>query len=262
MTVTQTQATAAFNAAPVMNAQMPNFQYGVAQSINQGSNMQFNVVNGTVQEYVNKYHLFAAKTAQNVLEMCKVIRDAKVDLQEKSFLQFCKQINLPAGSSTISKYLKIGERYDQFIKYTDRLPNSWTSLYLITDIPEDQFENVLLQSTTLANVTAGGINKILGKSAKPKANALLTESAAAHIYFSKVPSPAEWEHFIANLSNFTQGYGGLINVEYSPKFEESYETQIRGIAIAAASPVINVGSQPASHTVPVGEVKPFSDAVA
>ncbi len=261
MTETQTQAAAAFNAAPVMNAQMPNFQYGVAQSINQGSNMQFNVVNGTVQEYVNKYHLFAAKTAQNVLEMCKVIRDAKVNLQEKSFLQFCKQINLPAGSSTISKYLKIGDRYDQFIKYTDRLPNSWTSLYLITDIPEDQFENVLLQSTTLANVTAGGINKILGKSAKPKTNALLTESAAAHIYFSKVPSPAEWEHFIANLSNFTQGYGGLINVEYSPKFEESYETQLRGAAIAQVNSFTVNAPQHATSSVSVQDVRPFSEPV-
>jgi hypothetical protein len=261
MTVTQTQATAAFNAAPMLSAQMPNLQYGVTHSINQSPNMQFNVVNGTVQEYVNKFHLFAAKTAQSVLEMCKVIHDAKVNLQEKSFLQFCKQINLPAGSSTISKYLKIGERYNQFIKYTDRLPNSWTSLYLITDIPEDQFENVLLQSTTLANVTASGINKILGKSVKPKANGLLTESAAANIYFSKVPSTAEWEHFIANLSNLTQGYGGLINVEYSPKFEASYETQIRGAAIAQVTSLPASSPQQVTTIVNAQEVHPFSEPV-
>ena len=261
MTVTQTQAAAAINAVPVLNAQIPNYQMGISQTINQNAYTQFSIVNGTVQEYVNKYHLLAAKTAQSVLEMCKLIRDAKVNLQDKSFLHFCEQINLPAKSSTISKYLKIGERYDQFINYTDRLPNSWTSLYLITDIPEDQFETVLLESQTLANVTAGAINKILGKSAKQKANALLTESAAVQIYFRKVPSPAEWEHFVASMSTFVQGYLGLLNAEYSTKFEQSYAAQVRGAEIAKMNAShMRMPQHPINH-VSANATDPFSEPV-
>lgn len=263
MTQTQTQAAAAFNAAPMTNIQMTNGHSGIAHVTNSVQPSHFNIVHGSVQEYVNKYHLFAAKTAENALGMCKVVCDAKAYLNEKMFKQFCEKIDLNVNSSTISKLLKIGGRYEQFIKYSDRLPNSWTSLYLITDIPAEDFETLIQERITLANVTAGDVNKILGKTPKPKGSLNLTEGMAASVYFTKVPTPSEWEVFTANLAQFTENFSGLLSVEYSPKFEANYEVQLRGVAIAKLEKSTKVAAtQQASYTMNVSDVSPFSEVAS
>ncbi len=263
LTQTQTQANAAFNAATMTNIQMPNGQFGMTHVNHPSPMINFNIVNGSVQEYVNKYHLFAAKTAENILGMCKVVHDANVHLQEKMFKQFCEKINLSVNSSTISKFLKIGSRYDQFIKYSHCLPNSWTSIYLITEIPAEEFDTLIAERITLANVTASEVNKILGKAPKPKGSLNLTEGMAASVYFTKVPTPSEWEVFTANLSQFTQNFNGLLSVEYSPKFEANYEVQLRGVAIAKLEKSTKVAAtQQASYTMNVSDVSPFSEVAS
>lgn len=106
---------------------------------------------------------YAEKTVENTLKMCKVVSLAKEDMKAVEYSKFCKEIGLKEESSTVRKYLAIGQRYDQFIEYADRLPNSWTSLYSITQIPAEKFVELIEGATTFSDFTANDLKQLLNE---------------------------------------------------------------------------------------------------
>lgn len=87
----------------------------------------------------SEYSLFAVKTAQSTVEMCRVVFEAKEELSRDEFSEFCTDIGHKGEDSTIRKYLAIGAAYERLIQYADKLPNSWTSIYTLTQIPSETF---------------------------------------------------------------------------------------------------------------------------
>jgi hypothetical protein len=78
-------------------------------------------------KYKSEFNQWSKKTAQSTLEMCRVVYEAKKELDSQDFLKFCNDIGRNGMDATVRKYLKIGEKYDQFFQYAELLPNSWTS---------------------------------------------------------------------------------------------------------------------------------------
>ena len=113
------------------------------------------------EQFVQDFHGFAKKTAQSTLEMCKVVYDAKHTLTNDNFDSFCREIGQKSSDSTIRKYLAIGEKYDDFINYADRLPNSWTSIYKITQIDSTTFSALVSTDNTFANMRAKDIDLLI-----------------------------------------------------------------------------------------------------
>ncbi len=93
--------------------------------------------------------------------MCKVVYDAKYTLTNDNFDSFCREIGQKSSDSTIRKYLAIGEKYDDFINYADRLPNSWTSIYKITQIDSTTFSALVSTDNTFATMTAKDIDLLI-----------------------------------------------------------------------------------------------------
>jgi hypothetical protein len=87
----------------------------------------------------SEYSLFAVKTAQSTVEMCRVVFEAKEELSRGEFSNFCTDIGHKGEDSTVRKYLAIGAAYERLIQYADKLPNSWTSIYTLTQIPSETF---------------------------------------------------------------------------------------------------------------------------
>jgi len=113
------------------------------------------------EQFVQDFHGFAKKTAQSTLEMCKVVYDAKHTLTNDNFDNFCREIGQKSSDSTIRKYLAIGEKYDDFINYADRLPNSWTSIYKITQIDSTTFSALVSTDNTFATMRAKDIDMLI-----------------------------------------------------------------------------------------------------
>ncbi len=86
---------------------------------------------------------------------------AKATLPKADFLKFCNEIGQKATDSTIRKYLAIGCAYDKFIEYADKLPNSWTTLYLITQIPADIFSELIKGNESLTNLRGAQIKRMI-----------------------------------------------------------------------------------------------------
>ena len=172
-------------------------------------------------EYVASFNSFAVKTAQSTLEMCRVVYEAKHELPKADFDKFCTDIGrkVEEEDSTIRKYLAIGARYNDFIAYADRMPNSWTSIYLITTIPSEKLLEMINDAKSLKNLTAQQIKKLISDEAPTTDKKSILSESAVSIYFEKEPTIVEWNTFKMQL-NAIAGIDILkIKIEYSNKFE-------------------------------------------
>jgi membrane-associated HD superfamily phosphohydrolase len=128
----------------------------------------------TIEHHVTKrerlyseYSNFAVKTAQSTVEMCRVVSEAKKTLSSSEYSEFLNDIGHKSETSTIRKYLAIGEQYDKLIQYTNLLPNSWTSIYTITQLSSDTFDALAATDTDMSKMSGKEI-KTLVELDKPK----------------------------------------------------------------------------------------------
>jgi len=115
----------------------------------------------------SEYSNFAVKTAQATVEMCRVVYEAKNELSSSEYSEFLKDIGHKSETSTIRKYLAIGSQYDKLIQYTNLLPNSWTSIYTITQLSSDTFDALAARDTDMSKMSGKEI-KTLVELDKPK----------------------------------------------------------------------------------------------
>lgn len=116
----------------------------------------------------SEYSNFAVKTAQATVEMCRVVYEAKNELSSSEYSEFLKDIGHKSETSTIRKYLAIGSQYEKLIQYTNLLPNSWTSIYTITQLSSDTFDALAATDTDMSKMSGKEIKSLLDMS-KPTA---------------------------------------------------------------------------------------------
>ena len=117
-------------------------------------------VDETVRPFINEFSHFANKSAENVLEMCKVVASAKSALPDTLFNQFCLAIGLKKDASAISKMAKIGKRYTILSQYKNHLPSAWTTLYRLSDMGDEAFKAAIEARQIHCNMTAKDLNAI------------------------------------------------------------------------------------------------------
>lgn len=107
--------------------------------------MSTNIINNQTNEISDKtviqlatdFKNYFVKSADNVLEMARVVTEAKRDLSSLRYKDFCHLIGFETQSSTLKKLLKIGEKYELLKQNINALPASWTTLYQISLISSD-----------------------------------------------------------------------------------------------------------------------------
>lgn len=119
------------------------------------------------ERFYSEYSNFAVKTAQSTVEMCRVVSEAKKTLSSSEYSEFLNDIGHKSETSTIRKYLAIGEQYDKLIQYTNLLPNSWTSIYTITQLSPDIFDALAATDTDMSKMSGKQIKSLVELS-KPK----------------------------------------------------------------------------------------------
>lgn len=111
-----------------------------------------------VDRFAKEYSEYVKKSAVSVLELAKLIKRAKDDLSKAGFNQFCKQIGSEPSGSYIKKMICIADNEFRFNKVQDRLPPSYTTLYLLTQFSDEVFKKICDDGVLHAGVTA---NKLL-----------------------------------------------------------------------------------------------------
>ena len=173
---------------------------------------------GTIGYYVSQYSALAAKTAKSTLEMCKIVYEAKHGLG-KQFEKFCATIGRKETDSTIRKYLAIGEAYPRLIAYADQLPNAWTSIYLITQISAETFDDLISKRQNLRNLTGHEVKKLSGCESNYVQSTKKAQPSAL-IFFKKEPTVPEWNYFKVVLNKVIHETSQLdLYFEITPKYK-------------------------------------------
>lgn len=128
--------------------------------------MNTNILNKTIEVkdeqvlgYITSFKTAFSKTAKSILDIGRIVVEAKNKLSKDQYKVFAFQIGFETTSPTLLKLIKIGERYDDLIVKVDLLPANWTTLYDIAQLPAEQFEKCVDDGLIQPNV--------LGKEIKP-----------------------------------------------------------------------------------------------
>jgi len=118
------------------------------------NNINF-ILSDEVRPYVLQFNTFLNKSAEAVLEMGRVVYEARKTLKKKAqFNEFCAAIRLKTDGSAISKLKTIGKRYVFLSQFKDSLPDAWTTLYHLARMKDNEFEIGVQQSLIHKTMTA------------------------------------------------------------------------------------------------------------
>jgi hypothetical protein len=111
--------------------------------------------------YESEYNNRLKATALSTLKMCRTVYEAKIALDENEFKKFCIAIEQSETSSTIRKKIAIGKAYPRLIHYADQLSSGWTTIYQITQIPADTFNQMIADKVLLSTLRGKKLSDLI-----------------------------------------------------------------------------------------------------
>jgi hypothetical protein len=172
----------------------------------------------TYAEYVSQYRIAESRSAREILTMCRLVFEASKTLDSANFSDFCNDIGYKDYSSVIRKFIVIGKLQPRLIAHADLLPASWSSIYALTQIPAQSFENMIHMNRSFKELTVSEVNKLVKETrdlnkvtdiikptlmtAEEKNDKILGSTVLAKVYFTKVPDDLDWHAFEKALLEF------------------------------------------------------------
>jgi hypothetical protein len=149
------------------------------------------IISKQVTLYANQFKVQAKKTAEGVLEMARVVYDAK-QLGTADFEVFCSEVGYKSDSSTIRKLKSIGEKYQILLSRSNSLPTSWTTLYQVSRLSAEVIDQKINEGVITPHLDGKGLAARLGL-AEPVAPKAVPNGTGNNLSFSVdlelVPSP-------------------------------------------------------------------------
>jgi hypothetical protein len=126
-----------------------------------------------IEQYVKQFNQFGKKSAEGVVGMGRVVLAAHQNLEDTNeFRKFCNRIRFENGSSALRKLIQIGNKADLLEMYLDQLPSSWTTLYLMSTLTDDQLKEGLTRKRIDATMSGAKVKNVVdelrGKAPVPK----------------------------------------------------------------------------------------------
>lgn len=169
-----------------------------------------------VDDSISKYLNSTRNAVENILEMCNVVATlhelvVNNKIVESDLDYFCESVSLSKSSSTFRKYVCIGRRYDNFKKYIENLPSSYTTLYEITTAPPELFELLMQSGKVHKLISHRDVKELLSKTPTSTTSKKATSSSAP-ITLKFVESYLT-EDIKKLISNFYNELRALSNIE-------------------------------------------------
>lgn len=165
----------------------------------------------TRPEYVSNFKASEARSAYEILLMSRTTYEAEKSLNSAEFSAFCNDIGYRDSSSVIRKFIVIGKIQPRLIAHAEILPASWSSLYLLTQIPAQIFENMVEMKRSFKELSVSEISKLVKHArdlnnlddvinpalltSEEKNGRVLNSTVVAKIYFTKMPDDLDWHTF-------------------------------------------------------------------
>lgn len=162
----------------------------------------------TRPQYVANFKASEARSAYEILAMSRTTYEAEKSLNSAEFSAYCNDIGYKDYSSVIRKFVVIGKIQPRLIAHAAILPASWSSIYLLTQIPAQIFENMVEMKRSFKELSVSEISKLVKHArdlnnldevinpalltSEEKNRKVLRSTVAAQIYFTKIPDDLDW----------------------------------------------------------------------
>jgi hypothetical protein len=148
------------------------------------------IINKNVIEYADKFNGYAVKTAEAIIQMAKVVNDAKNSLGAIDYEEFCNQVGYKSDSSTIRKLKSIGEKYETLLSRSKSLPSNWTTIYQISRLTSELIDQKINEGVITPAMDGKNLTVRLGLSnPKPDVPNGTSKSLTFKVDFDLIPSP-------------------------------------------------------------------------
>ena len=138
--------------------------------LNQIIKIYMSVVNmNSCDFYVNKISSLKTNTAENILSIGLVMKEAKLNLSKDDFQSFLKSTHYEEKSSSVRKWIQIGDAYQRLSPIAHKLPVAWSTIYKLSKIDSNKFDLLERMNILHSAITAREIDEHL--SVKNRANA-------------------------------------------------------------------------------------------
>jgi len=133
-----------------------------------------------IEKSVNEFKVFARKTAESFLEMGRIVYETKQTLRKNKakkaeFEDFCTRIGFNAKTKTIVKFIQIGKAYSTLKSHAETLPNSWTTLYEVSRIAEEQLVEFINDGKITQFITGADVKKLTGSMKEKEVNEVVSK---------------------------------------------------------------------------------------
>ena len=115
-------------------------------------------------DYANQINELFSNSACSILNIANVFVQAKHNLTKTEFDEFLKLTRYSEKSSSIRKWLRIGDAYVRLAPLVDRLPPNWSTIYKIATLKANELDALINADVLSRDMTAKGIDDEL----KPK----------------------------------------------------------------------------------------------
>ena len=118
----------------------------------------------TSSDYANQVNELFINSACSILNIANVFVQAKHDLPKTDFDDFLKLTKYAEKSSSVRKWLRIGDAYVRLAPLADRLPPNWSTIYKLSTLKANELDALIEANVLSRNMTAKDIDAEL----KPK----------------------------------------------------------------------------------------------
>jgi hypothetical protein len=95
-----------------------------------------------IELYVEMFKLWARKSAEATIGLTRTLVEAEDQLTPGEFEIFCDEVGVKRGEPSYKKLHVIGKRVDRFLPVSESLPDSWTTIYMLASLKEEDFESI------------------------------------------------------------------------------------------------------------------------
>jgi hypothetical protein len=170
-----------------------------------------------VIELVKEYHSLVKASGENILDLGKTIYVVETELNQRYREDFYHQVGLDPKSSTVRKLKAIGEKHMRFMPFLGRLPTSWTTLYALARMSDEEFQRIVEADVLSPFVSLKAIEAVIPKTSSKSGSGFLIS-----VDLSKVTGFGMQRDFIRKLKELVDAY--QLELATSPAHQHDLES--------------------------------------
>jgi hypothetical protein len=112
----------------------------------------------TSTDYANEVNELFRSSACSILNIANVFIQAKHDLSKNEFDEFLALTKYRKKSSSVRKWLRIGDAYVRLAPLADSLPPNWSTIYKIATLKANELDALINADVLSRDMTAKDID--------------------------------------------------------------------------------------------------------